>query len=94
LFQIKRADILFAWLEDVTCYGSLVEIGIARAFDKEIWIGWPHGMATIRDNKITSYEPKRDLWFAQSLADYSCIAPTAKQAFRYFLSRERIEKVF
>jgi hypothetical protein len=94
MFQIKRADILFAWLEDLTCYGSLVEIGVARGLEKEIWIGWPPGMAIIRDNKITSYASKRDLWFAESLANYACVAQTAEEAFRHFLSRERIEKVF
>jgi hypothetical protein len=94
MFQIKRADILFAWLEDLTCYGSLVEIGVARGLEKEIWISWPPEMATIRDGKITSYAPKRDLWFAESLASYTCLAETAKQAFCYFLSLERIEKVF
>jgi hypothetical protein len=94
MFQIKRADILFAWLEDLTCYGSLVEIGIARALEKEIWIGWPPNMAMIRDSKPQSYPSKRDLWFAESLADCSCVAQTAEHAFRYFLARERIEKVF
>jgi hypothetical protein len=87
LLQIRRADVLFAWLDDPTCYGSLVEIGIARALHKMIWIGWSASMATIRDSGHGA--PKDDLWFANSLADYSCVANSAEQSFRYFLAKSR-----
>jgi hypothetical protein len=87
LLQIQRSDVLFAWLDDVTCYGTLVEIGIARALHKMIWIGWAVGMATVKEGDPCA--PRDNLWFANSLADYNCVADSATQAFRYFLSKPR-----
>jgi Nucleoside 2-deoxyribosyltransferase len=55
---IERSDIIFAWLEDTTCYGTLVELGYAKALGKTIWI------AGIDARWIDS-----DLWFACNLAD-------------------------
>lgn len=51
--QIDRADVVFAWLDDLTAYGTLVEIGIAWAKQKEIW--------------VAGY-PIEDLWFAFAAA--------------------------
>jgi hypothetical protein len=89
--QIERADILFAWLDDQTCFGSLVEIGIVKAADKEIWIAWPPKMGVIRDAELDSYPLIRDLWFAQSFADDCCMAESAKTAFYHFLAHNCIE---
>ncbi|MER5424086.1 DUF559 domain-containing protein [Streptosporangium roseum] len=36
LAAIQRADIVFAWLDDLTAYGTLVEIGYARALGKKL----------------------------------------------------------
>lgn len=47
--QIERADLVFAWLDETTAYGTLVEIGMARAQRKAIW--------------VAGY-PNEDLWFA------------------------------
>jgi hypothetical protein len=89
LIQIHRADILFAWIEAPTCCGSLAEIGIARAFHKEIWIGWDPAMTLVPEKNPQLNAAKADLWFAESLADYSCSAPDAKTAFRHFLAQRR-----
>jgi hypothetical protein len=89
--QIKRADILFAWLYDLTCFGSLVEIGIARAAHRDIWIAWPPEMGTIRGSHPDGYPLIKDLWFARSLADDCCAAQSAKTAFHWFLARNYIQ---
>lgn len=51
---IQRCDVLFAWLDDPTAYGSLVEIGWAHALQKPVWIASPTWLP--------------DLWFAYTLA--------------------------
>lgn len=51
--QIERADVVFAWIDDVSAHGTLVEIGYARALQKEIW--------------VAGY-PIEDLWFAFAAA--------------------------
>lgn len=38
---IKKADTIFAWIESLDCYGTLVEIGYAYALGKHIWIDIP-----------------------------------------------------
>lgn len=50
LDAISRADVVFAWLDDPTAYGTLVEIGYARGIGKRVLVGAPT-------------EPP-DLWFA------------------------------
>lgn len=38
---IDKADVFFAWIDDLTCYGTLVELGYARAKGKCVVIGLP-----------------------------------------------------
>ncbi len=52
---ISLSDIVFAWIDSPTCYGTLVEIGYAKALRKRIWIAGPAEFS--------------DLWFAYSCAD-------------------------
>jgi len=93
---IKRADIFFAWLDDdTTAFGTLVEIGYAKALGKRIVIGAPRRLsqdhlATVvydRDTdddaaeRMESGEPSlEDLWFAMQCADTVLVAPTPEQA--------------
>jgi hypothetical protein len=60
--------VIFAWIDDPTCYGTLVEIGYASAMRKPVLIG------------MRKEYP--DLWFARTLASYCTIAGTAEQAFQ------------
>jgi very-short-patch-repair endonuclease len=52
---INEADVIFAWIDDASCYGTLVELGYAKALGKTIWIAGP-----------TRYQ---DLWFGYEMAD-------------------------
>ena len=52
--QIQRADVLVAWIETESAYGTLVEIGFAHALGKQIWL--------CGTNRF------QDLWFAESFA--------------------------
>jgi hypothetical protein len=82
--QIRRADVLFAWIVDRTCYGTLVEIGFAHALQKTIWLAYTPKMVISGE---PGYAPKNDLWFAQSLAQHCCVATSAAKAFCYFLEQ-------
>lgn len=52
---IGFCDLLFAWIQSPDCYGTLAEIGYAKALGKKIW--------------IAGAERFPDLWFAYTLAD-------------------------
>lgn len=58
LSAIDSSDVVFAWLDDTSAYGTLVELGYAKAKNKEIWIAGPE------------FDRNDDpLWFAYELAD-------------------------
>lgn len=67
--QIRRCDILFAWINSHDCYGTIAEIGYAHALGKKIYI---------------ALDRKRDeMWFCKSMAsDAPLIAPSALDAFQ------------
>lgn len=50
---IARADMVFVWIDSEDCYGTLVEIGYAKALGKPI--------AIYHSYKVN---PKGELWFA------------------------------
>jgi len=52
---IQRADLVFAWIDGIDCYGTIAEIGYAKAMGKLIWIASPR-----------RYD---DLWFVYCMAD-------------------------
>jgi hypothetical protein len=55
LDAIRRSDLVFAWMDRLSAYGTLAEIGYAKALGKKVWIAGP-----------MSYD---DLWFTYHLAD-------------------------
>jgi very-short-patch-repair endonuclease len=62
LRAIDHAHIVFAWLDDITAYGTLVELGYAKAKGKTIWLAG-------RREKLGDDEDNNPLWFAYQLAD-------------------------
>lgn len=71
---IRSSDLVFAWIESPDAYGTLVELGYAKAQGKQIWVAGP--------------EYYSDLWFAYQMADKTHITYTsAKEALRYMLGR-------
>jgi len=71
LRSIAGVDIVFAWIDDLTAYGSLAELGFARALGKQIWLAWPNEFS--------------DLWFIKEFASEVLIAESAELAFRELL---------
>jgi hypothetical protein len=54
-FAIRHSDLVFGWIDRTDCYGTLVEVGLARADGIPIFISGPRLFP--------------DLWFAYALAD-------------------------
>lgn len=52
---ISKADLVFAWIDCLDCYGTITEIGHAHALGKRIWIAGPR--------------PLRDMWFVYQTAE-------------------------
>jgi hypothetical protein len=71
LRSIANANIVFAWIDDLTAYGSLAEIGFAHALGKEIWLAWPNEFP--------------DLWFIREMASDVIIAENGALALRELL---------
>lgn len=55
LKQISESDIVFAYIDCNTCFGTIAEIGYARALSKKIVINTP--------------SINNDLWFVYNMAD-------------------------
>ncbi|QMU67109.1 DUF559 domain-containing protein [Streptacidiphilus sp. P02-A3a] len=72
LAAIDRADIFFAWLDDSTAYGTLVEIGYAYGRGKEIIIASPVEPRLSNDpgelRRANQDWILGDMWFAFSCA--------------------------
>jgi len=57
--QIERADIIFGYINDDTCYGTMFEIGWAKALGKKIIL------------LFDTAKRENDMWFLSKNADYS-----------------------
>jgi hypothetical protein len=57
LDAIRRSDLVFAWIDRDDCFGTLAELGYARAYGRTVWIAGP--------------KPFRELWFVYEMADRS-----------------------
>lgn len=71
---LRQADLLFAWIDDPTCFGTLTEIGWAQILQKPVYIGF------------ATYRLASEMWFAaggpRTLSD---IHPSAKVALQHAL---------
>lgn len=80
MFGIHEADYVFAWVDDDQCFGTLVEIGFARALGKKIFIGIPPHI-----------EPRGELWFGLYAATLIFKADTVKEAVKQVLDHIMFE---
>ncbi|MEV7076675.1 DUF559 domain-containing protein [Streptomyces sp. NPDC093990] len=91
LRSIDRSDIVFAWLQDLTAYGTLTEIGYAKGRGKTIVVASPENAGTIDDFYNDAMEGRNahvlgmhNLWFAFTLADISIQASTPLEALKQY----------
>jgi hypothetical protein len=76
--RIQRANLVFVYVNETDCFGTLVEIGIAAASNKAIFLALGPDLSKAQ---------RADLWMPQAAAIkvYSGTAKTAWQALRYDL---------
>lgn len=67
---IQKADLLFCWIDCVSCYGTLAEIGFARGLNKKIAIGI-----------LPELHKTNEFWLTCSLANSVVVAQSAKEAW-------------
>ena len=58
LAAIDQCDVFYAWLDAADCYGTLTEMGYAKALGKRVWVGCGDG-----------FEAADDMWFARQMAE-------------------------
>ncbi len=73
---LMSADVVFVWLDDLTAYGTLVEIGIA------IQQGIPTFVA-VKTGALLDIQ--KHLWLALAAANYCCSASNASDAWEVFV---------
>lgn len=88
LTWIDEADLVFAWIDSPDAYGSLVEIGYARAIGRPVFVAF------------ASEALLRNLWFAAAAASTDdpldhqswapLVFPSAKEAFEQFCKTYRV----
>jgi len=74
-YAISQSDMIFAWIDDPSCFGTLVEIGYALSLKKRVWLASP--------------DPPSDLWFAWHSAERRLIASDPASALRSFLASDQ-----
>ncbi|MFB7333593.1 DUF559 domain-containing protein [Streptomyces adustus] len=91
LKAIDQADIIFAWLYDLTAYGTLAEIGYAKGRGKTVIVASPENPGleycsheNTEDEIARHSLNMRDLWFAFALADTVIKASTPLEALKQF----------
>ncbi len=79
---IAASDLVFAWLDDVTAYGTIAEIGFASALLTRTFIKRSAADMQLAFPLIVVAAPKHlpDLWFVQNMADHLIEAPDPKAA--------------
>jgi hypothetical protein len=75
---ISLSEHVFVWLDDLTAFGTLVEVGIAVGLGKSLWIYTPAGSADLSE-----------LWFASHVGagGQTLTAPTPEAAIEDFLGK-------
>ncbi|MCY1141568.1 hypothetical protein OWR29_26520 [Actinoplanes sp. Pm04-4] len=76
LAAIEDCTHIFAWIDEPTAYGSLAEIGYARALGKRIYLYLPAGVQALDD-----------LWFAMQMAELTSRVADVDAAWNDFTDR-------
>ncbi len=72
---LDRSDVVFAWLDDPSAYGTVAEIGYAVAKRTPVFLFEPTEASRVQ---------RDDMWFVRRLADYRDVATDAKAAWEAF----------
>lgn len=78
---IRSADVVFVWLNSTDAYGTLVEIGYAKAIGKPVFIAVDM-VSTNEENLANPY--REDMWFACHMADKVVETPNHNDGWYLF----------
>ena len=84
---MSNSDIIFVWFDDITAYGTLVEIGIAKAINKPIFFAMKRELSVRYCEDCSAHAlfgNHKDFWFAWELADISIIVNNHLIAWNLF----------
>jgi predicted protein tyrosine phosphatase len=70
--EVKKSDVMFVWIDTTETIGTLIEIGVAYADRKPIFMAF------------ASEELARHFYFADSLSSVSVVCPDFHDAWKYF----------
>ncbi|MBL0385623.1 hypothetical protein JJB07_03075 [Tumebacillus sp. ITR2] len=76
---ITQSDFVFVWIDSVDAYGTVAEVGFAKAMSKPLFLAY--------DESFRNSDFFKDTWFIQSMADDVVISKSAKEAWSLFAKR-------
>ncbi|HIG41220.1 MAG TPA: hypothetical protein EYQ14_11860 [Gammaproteobacteria bacterium] len=79
---IAACDVFFVWLDDMEAFGTLVEIGYAKAAGKHIVLAVPPMTELTANNPANS---RGELWFAHQAANEIVPGDSAKECFEHWV---------
>jgi hypothetical protein len=84
---IKQCDVLFVWIDDMEAYGTLIEIGFAKALGKHIVLATPPLEKTTANDPAN---PFGELWFAFKSANELVHGDNANACFESWALRNAL----
>jgi len=100
LSGIDRSQTVFAWIDDLTCYGTLIECGYAIAHNKDLRVGMSNELKnkiiTSSDNQhlgIPNSVGNHDLWFLESVSKQFVFSDSASAAFETLYSNDVFDSI-
>lgn len=86
LDAIDRSDVVFAWIDEPDAYGTLVELGYAKAKGKRVIVAFPpETWVRGEDTDLDIPEPRHDMWFLHTMADVTVAEVSASAAWKRVL---------
>lgn len=91
--QISKADTIFAWIDKVDCFGTLLELGYARGLNKDIRVAVDSKLENILkssnvDNAhlLIKHDGERnvgshEMWFLENISNKFIFSDNANSAF-------------
>lgn len=96
---IERAQTVFVWIDDLTCYGTLIECGYAYARRKDIRVGISNDIKEkIADTNNQHLQQlnsigNHDLWFLETISNACVFTDSARDAFDILYESETTEAI-
>jgi hypothetical protein len=96
---IDRAQTVFVWINDLTCYGTLIECGYASARRKDIRVGISNAIKQkilLEDNQhFQDFGSigKHDLWFLETISTACVFSDSAREAFDFLYGYDTLDSI-